>query len=207
MGGNNEYSVGTVELNSMNLGDTLNIVRRFLGYYQSKLFYYWSTENQTGFTDKLVEHRSLSAVSIEELLKAAAPVCKADDKATFLMAFMCYVNSFVLQAAVESPKSSEQTVLVDIFYRRYKFATVLVSQDYLVDQIIAGLSHIFVSPNFGDQYKMKPHKFELMLDVAGHWESISTADKLCDLNIVEDDEGFKYALFRVNPHSKDLKIW
>lgn len=55
---------------------------------------------------------------------------------------------------------------------------------------------------------MDPSKFELMLDVAGYWETISSNDKIIDLNIVYDEEdGFKYALFRVNPHSTDLKIW
>ena len=200
--GNNKYYVGTVVFNNLNLGDNLNIVRRFPGYYQSKLFHYWSTEKQTGFTDKLVEPWS-PEIPIEELLKAAALVYKSnEEEAPFLLGILCYVNSIVLQAAVDSSlSSSEQTIMVDIFYRTYKFATLLVPQDCTIDKIIAGLANIYLLPNFEDQYKMDPSKFELMLDVAGYWESISPYDKLIDLNIVFDDEDeFKYALLRVNPH-------
>ena len=149
--GNNKYYVGTVEFNYLNLGYNLNIVRRFSGYYQSKLFHYWSTEKQTGFTDKLVENCS-SEVPIEELLKAAAPMYESNEKATFLLGILCHVNSIILQAAVDYPlRSSEQMVMVDIYYQTCKFATLLVSQDCTIGKIIAGLANIYLLPKWTHQ--------------------------------------------------------
>ena len=145
-------------------------------------------------------------LNVKNCLKVATPVCESGKGATYLMSFLLYINSILLQAKFKSISSVEQSVMVDIFYRGYKFAAILLSQDCAVHEIIAGLSNIFVVPNFVEKYKMKPSKIELILDVGGEWESIPSTHKLCDLNITEDD-GSKYASFRINPCSPDSIVW
>ena len=156
--GDHEYSVGTVEINIFNISDALNIVRRFTGNYDSKLFHYWRVEKPI-WLEGLAVPSPVTTIKITELIQHAGLVCSALSS-TEQWEFLVYLNSVSCQALLDSKiceKTWNDTACVDLSLMSRRFCSVWTSStSRSLQDICSALQSTYIIPVFAEQFKWNP---------------------------------------------------
>lgn len=151
------YEVATLEIDAFNLGESLNIMRRFYGYYSSKLFHYWHIEGKLNHDEPIeVKYLDLNAIIDKSKTEIGNITSIADQRA-----FLYSINSLILQSSLPSKDklSIEDSIIVDIFINTHKYACAYTSKSNTIADIRKGVQEMYIYPKFEPQYKFGSKDF------------------------------------------------